>query len=98
MGAAVEWGLAGQLRLPPSRSSVDLVKLVEQYREFGGQVVDMPPIEVTRCRNGVLMINDGVTRATLAFRFAGSDALVPVTVIDERPAWDVGGRPRVGDR
>jgi hypothetical protein len=93
----VEWVTPGVLRLPPSRPSVDMFKLAGQYRQFGTEVDGMPPIEVTRCAAGELLINSGVTRATRAHRYGGPGVRVPVTVIEERPKLDVTGLPRISD-
>jgi len=57
----------------------------------------MPPIEVTRCAGGEMVINDGVTRATRAHRYGDPGTLVPVVVIAERPKVDAGALPRVRD-
>jgi len=91
----IEWVAAGDLRLPPSRSSVDLAKLARQYRAFGDRLDGMPALEVTRCAGGEMIINSGVTRATRAYRYAGRGSLVPVVVIEERPGIDVRRLPRV---
>jgi hypothetical protein len=95
--ANVRWVAPGELRLPTSRSTVDLIKLAEQYRRFGTSVTGMPPIEVTLCGGGLMVINDGVTRATRAHRY-GSGVLVPVVVIEELLAVDARKLPRVADR
>jgi hypothetical protein len=95
--SAIEWVVPGDLRLPPSRSSVDLLKLVEQYRRFGPRISGMPPIEVTRCGGGLLVISDGVTRATRAHRFGAVGALVPVTVTEERLGVDASKLPQIRD-
>ena len=95
--AEVEFVRAGGLRLPPSRPEVDPFKLVDQYLAHGTGTAGMPPLEVTRCRDGELMINSGVTRATRAYRYAGAGTLVPVVVIDDRPDYDVSDLSRVKD-
>jgi hypothetical protein len=94
---AIEWVAAGELRLPPSRSGVDLLKLIDQYRKHGASLATMPPIEVTRCAGGLLVINNGVTRATRAFRYGPAGVLVPVVVTDVRLTRDVHRLPRVCD-
>src|SRR4051812_42413263 len=93
----IDWARPGNLRLPASRLSVDMFKLARQYRQFGDKVEGMPPIEVTRCAAGELMINSGVTRATRAYRYGGPGVRVPVTVIDERTNLDVARLPRISD-
>jgi hypothetical protein len=52
----IVWVRAGDLRLPPSRPSVDLSKLARQYRQFGDRLDGMPPLEVTRCAGGEMII------------------------------------------
>jgi hypothetical protein len=94
----VIWVRAADLRMPHSRPNVDLGKLIRQFRQFGRGLDGMPSIEVTRCANGKMFINDGVTRATRAYRYAGPDSVVPVVVIDERPGYDIGRLRRVSDQ
>jgi hypothetical protein len=91
----IEWVKAGDLRLPASRPRVDLGKLARPFRQFGSRLDGMPPLEVTRCAGGEMFINNGVTRATRAYRYAGADALVPAVVIDHRPHYDATHLPRV---
>jgi hypothetical protein len=93
----IEWVKPGDLRLPASRPSVDPFKLARQYQQFGGRLDGMPPLEVTRCAGGEMLINSGVTRATRAYRYGGAQARVPVVVIDERPRVDASRLPRVAD-
>ena len=93
----IRWVKAGDLRLPSSRTSVDLAKLARQVGQHGSDLRGMPPLEVTLCANGEMFINSGVTRATRAFRYAGADATVPVVVIDSLPNFDVRRLPRVSD-
>jgi hypothetical protein len=74
------------------------MKLAEQVKRFGGSIIGMPPILVTRGANGEMMINDdGVTRATRAHRFA-SGVLVPVEVLEDRPTIDLSKLPLVRER
>lgn len=96
--ATVEWVLPGDLRLPPSRQDADPFKLADHVRRYQDSVAGMPPIEVNRCRGGLLLISNGVTRATRAFRFCAPGTLVPVVVTEELPTRDVSGFPRVRDR
>ena len=62
-------------------------------------MVGMMPIEVTEGKNGELMINNGVTRATRIHQLAPG-RLVPVEVTDVRPKanfskpYDEAGRER----
>ena len=53
------------LHLPWTRwSGADPAKLQRQISRYGLSTDGMPLIEVYRCRDGVLLIDDGVTRAT----------------------------------
>jgi hypothetical protein len=56
----------------------------------------MPPLEVTRGKDGHLRINDGVTRATRAAKLRPG-AVVTVEVIEERPNLDVTTTPKIKD-
>ena len=93
----IRWVKAADLRLPSSRTYVDLAKLARQVRQHGRGLSGMPPLEVTLCADDEMFINSGVTRATRAFRYAGPDAPVPVVVIDTRPNLDIRHLPRVSD-
>ena len=88
----------GLLHLPPSRASgADPYRLAQQTRQFGVTATGMPMLQVTRGRDGELMINDGVTRATrLAKLNPGST--IYVEVIDERPTLVLDHLPRIRDR
>ncbi len=87
--------LSGDLRLPPNRSEgADPFKLAAQIAEFGASADDLPPLQVTQGKNGELMINDGVTRATRMHLRAPKQA-VPVEIIDVRPDWDFSHLPFV---
>jgi len=61
-------------------------------------MVGMPPLEVTEGRDGELMINDGVTRATRIHRFGKRGACVPVIVIETRPKMDLSRLPKISER
>lgn len=87
----------GDLRLSTGRQEgAKRSKYLQQVRQFGAAILDMPPIEVTAGRNGELMINDGVTRATRCHYLAPSK-LVPVDVIDVRLFADFSRLLRVRD-
>jgi hypothetical protein len=95
----MQWIEPGRLRLPPSRrSGADAFKLAEQYRRFGESTLGMLPLEVTEGADGEMMINDGVTRATRAHRFAPPGTKVPVVVIETRPKMSLSAMPRVSER
>ena len=85
-----------ELRVPPSRfSGADLYKLQMQIARFGVSTVGMPPIWAYEGSDGVLMMVNGVTRATRIAKLAPG-TLVPVEVIGKmRRAY--GGNPKVKD-
>ena len=73
------------LRLPPSRrSGPDPLKLPRQVARFGPSVQGMPPVEVSRGSDGVLVINNGVTRATRVAKLLPGTP-IRVEVIDTLP-------------
>ena len=84
------------LRIPPSRlSGADPVKLQRQIVQFGVSVVGMPPLWVYEAADGVLVVYDGVTRATRVARLAPG-TLVRVEVIGKlHRAY--GNYPKIGD-
>lgn len=74
----------GELRLAPNRQDgADPDRYRDQTRRFGGSVATMPPIEVTEGKDGELMINNGVTRATRVHNLAPGQ-FVPVEITDVR--------------
>jgi hypothetical protein len=85
------------LRLPGSRiDGADPAKLYRQIAKHGKSLEGMPPILVSRAKDGELVINKGVTRASRAARLRPG-ALVPVDVIDDYPV--AGSRlPTVGEK
>jgi hypothetical protein len=84
------------LRVPPSRSQgADLMKLARQISLFGQSVVGMPPPWVYEGTDGVLVLYNGVTRATRIAKLAPG-TLIQVEVIGVLPkafATD----PKIGD-
>jgi hypothetical protein len=87
----------GALRLPPGRQyGPDKARYLNQSRRFGAGMMGFPPIEVTEGRNGELMINNGVTRATRIHTMAAGQT-VPIEVIDVRPQADFSRLKRVRD-
>lgn len=72
-------------------------KLARQVARHGTSLAGMPPLEVTRGRDGHLRINDGVTRATRAAKLRPGE-LIPAEVIANLPNLDVTRTPRVGER
>ncbi|HKD35697.1 MAG TPA: hypothetical protein VKB78_02825 [Pirellulales bacterium] len=87
----------GELHLPPSRSSgADPAKLARQIAKYKNALAEMPPLQLTRGKDGHLRINDGVTRATRAAKMAPG-TLVPAEVIQVLPRLDVTRIPKVKD-
>lgn len=85
------------LHLPGSRrDGADPVKLHRQVARHGVSVDGMPPLEVSRGRDGKLVINDGVTRATRVARYLPGTQ-VTVEVIATLPIA-VGELPTVGEK
>ncbi len=83
------------LRPPGARPRADPVKLARQIARFGSSTVGMPPLVVYEGTDGVLVIYNGVTRATRIARLAPG-TLVPVEVIGRlRRAY--GPDPSIGD-
>ena len=67
-----------ELRLLPSRDSgVEMWKYHRQVSKFGTSTVGMPPILVFEATDGVLVVYDGITRATRIAKLAPG-TLVPV--------------------
>lgn len=84
-----------ELRVPPSRPRADPLKLARQIARFGASVIGMPPLIVYEGTDGVLVIYNGVTRATRIAKLAPG-TLVRVEVIGRlRRAY--GPEPKIGD-
>jgi hypothetical protein len=84
-----------ELRVPPSRPRADPLKLARQVARFGSSVIGMPPLIVYEGTDGVLVIYNGVTRATRIAKLAPG-TLVRVEVIGRlRRAY--GPEPKIGD-
>lgn len=85
-----------ELRLPSSRrSGADLAKLKRQIARHGKSTEGMPPIWVREGSDGVLLILDGVTRATRIAKLLPG-RLVRVEVVS-KSASPFGQLPKVGD-
>jgi hypothetical protein len=83
------------LRASPQRlSGADPFKLARDIAIFGPSMKGMIPLEVTRCKNGLLQINDGMTRATRIAKLLPG-ALIRVEVIDTVPTKDVSAVPTI---
>jgi hypothetical protein len=87
----------GELRLPPSRELVDPFKLAAQFAKFSTTLTGMPPIEVVEDVNGVMRIQDGVTRATRVYRFCPIGTLVPV-IVQVPSRRNLATRPKAKDQ
>src|SRR4051812_20912785 len=85
-----------ELRLPGSRAGgADPAKLQRQIAQFGTSTAGMPPMWVYEAADGVLVVYNGVTRATRVAKLLPG-ALIRVEVIGQlrRPH---AGPPKIGD-
>ncbi len=84
------------LRLPPSRGrGADPAKLARQVSLFGNQFTGMPCPWVYEGTDGLLVLYDGVTRAT-RMAMTSPGALMRVEVIGFLPLA-LANAPRLGD-
>lgn len=84
-----------ELRAPHSRPQADPDKLARQIARFGASTIGMPPLVVYEGMDGVLVIYNGVTRATRIAKLAPG-TLVPVEVVGRlRRAY--GPEPSIGE-
>src|SRR5438132_13440657 len=85
-----------ELRLPSSRrSGADPIKLQRQIARLGASSAGMPPLVAYEGLDGVLVVYNGVTRATRIAKLAPG-TLVQVEVIGRlRRAY--GPDPKIGD-
>ena len=90
----VEWVLPGNLRMPRDRPRVDDGKLFEQLARHRTSTQGMPPLPVVRCEDGVLMIVDGVTRATRVLDVMPAGTRVPAVIVGDEEG-DFSGQPTV---
>jgi hypothetical protein len=85
-----------ELRVPPSRRlGADPFKLARQTALFGASVVGMPLPWVYEGTDGVLMLYNGVTRATRIAKLAPG-TLIRIEVIGRLPKA-FAAEPKVGD-
>lgn len=85
-----------ELRVPPSRAQgADPAKLQRQIALFGRSMVGMPPPWVYEATDGVLMLYNGVTRATRIAKLAPGTT-IRVEVIGKLPKA-FASAPRIGD-
>jgi len=84
-----------ELRVSSRFSGADLLKLQRQIARFGSSVAGMPPIWAYEGSDGIMVITNGVTRATRIAKLAPGTT-VRVEVIGKiRRVF--GGLPRIGD-
>jgi hypothetical protein len=85
------------LHLPFSRwCGADPEKLQRQISRYGVSTAGMPLIEVYRCRDGVLLIDDGATRATRVAKLVPGQTVK--VVVKGRLAVPRKHFPTVGER
>lgn len=85
------------LHLPPSRiGGADPVKLHRQIAKHGTSTAGMPRLIVYRASDGVLVIYDGVTRATRTAKLLPGQT-VPVEVAGDVP-YPGTHLPTIGDK
>jgi hypothetical protein len=85
-----------ELRAPRSRSTgADPAKLQLQIAKYGKSTAGMPPLVVYESADGVLVVYNGVTRATRAAKFAPG-TLVRVEVIGKLRG-KYANDPKIGD-
>jgi len=85
-----------ELRVPPSRpQGADPAKLQRQIARFGRSAAGMPPPWVYEASDGVLVLYNGVTRATRIAKLSPG-SLIRVEVVGKlRRAC--AGYPKIGD-
>jgi hypothetical protein len=85
-----------ELRVPPSsRQGADPAKLQRQIARFGRSAAGMPPPWVYEGSDGVLILYNGVTRATRVAKLAPG-APIRVEVIGKLPK-PFAAEPKIGD-
>jgi hypothetical protein len=80
-----------ELRVPPSRQGADPARLARQISLFGRSATGMPPPWVYEGSDGVLMLYNGITRATRIAKFAPGTRIA-VEIIDKLPRSSPGSR------
>jgi hypothetical protein len=83
-----------ELRLP-SRRGADPFKLQRQVARFGSSSAGMPPPWVYEASDGVLVLYNGMTRATRVAKLAPGTTIRVEVVGRLRRAY--GGEPKIGD-
>lgn len=83
-----------ELRVP-SKQGADPAKLHRQIARYGASAAGMPPLTVLEASDGVLIVYDGITRATRIAKLAPG-TFVPVEVI-HKLRGPFGSEPTIGD-
>jgi hypothetical protein len=84
------------LRVPPSRrEGADPAKLARQISLFGRSATGMPPPWVYEGTDGVMVLYNGVTRATRIAKLAPG-TLIRVEVVGKLPK-SFASEPKIGD-
>lgn len=87
-----------RLRLPTTRlQGADPLKLRRQLAKHGKSIDEMPPLWVSRGKDGELQILDGVTRATRVAKLLPGQTIT-VEVTQDEPNKDYSKLPTVGDK
>ena len=84
-----------ELRLPSRPGGADPYKLQRQIARFGASSTGMPPLWVYEAADGVLVVYNGVTRATRIARLAPGTTVRVEVVGKLRRAYS--GEPKIGD-
>src|SRR6266478_2007295 len=85
-----------ELRVTPSRrSGADPYKLHRQIARFGGSTSGMPPLWVYEASDGVLVIYNGVTRATRIAKLSPGTTVCVEVIGRFRRAY--AADPKIGD-
>lgn len=84
-----------ELRLPSGRQGADPWKLQRQIAQFGASSAGMPPPWVYEAADGVLVVYNGITRATRIAKLAPGTTIRVEVVGRLRRAY--AGEPKIGD-
>ena len=84
-----------ELRLPSGRSGPDPYKLQRQIARFGASSAGMPPPWVYEASDGVLVLYNGVTRASRIAKLSPGTTIRVEVVGKLRRAY--AGEPKIGD-
>lgn len=84
-----------ELRLPSRRSGADPYKLQRQIARFGASSAGMPPPWVYEASDGILVLYNGVARASRIAKLAPGRTIRVEVVGTLRRAY--AGEPKIGD-